>query len=155
MKNNKGFTLIEIIATLVLSGILAGIAGMGLVQMSKSFVFTKQNMGTLQKGQLAMLRILKEFTNISSISASNNTSITFVSEHRSGGTITYALSLSGTTLLLQKDGGDQNILVNNVNDFDLLYYDTYDADSANTWTNGTSSLIQATLDLNGAGGVVS
>lgn len=153
-KNNKGFTLIEVIAVLVLSGVLAGIVGTGLVQISKSFIFAKQNMGTTQKGQLAMLRILKEFTNISSITAgATNTSITFVSQHATA--ITYTLSLSGTTLLLRRGAGTPNILTDNVNSFNLLYYNTFDAASANTWINGSSSIIQVTLNLNGAEGIVS
>ncbi len=154
-KNNKGFTLIEVIAVLVLSGVLAGIVGTGLVQISKSFIFTKQNMGTTQKAQLAMLRILKEFTNISSITAgASNTSITFVSQHATA--ITYTLSWAGAgNPLLLTTGGNDYTLTDNVNNFNLLYYNTYASASEDTWTNGSSSIIQVTLDLTGAEGIVS
>ncbi len=67
----KGFTLIELIASLLLLGILAAIFGMGLVAAMKSHEFSRVNVQLAQKGQLAMTRItreLMELTNIETIS---------------------------------------------------------------------------------------
>jgi prepilin-type N-terminal cleavage/methylation domain-containing protein len=58
--SQKGFTLIEIVITLVLAGIMAAVGGMGIVQAVKGYVITKQNSEITQKAQLAMSRITRE-----------------------------------------------------------------------------------------------
>jgi len=154
LRNNKGFTLIEIIAVLVLTGMLTAIAGLGLAQMAKSFIFAKESRDTLQKGQVAMLRILKELVNArsSSITGSSDTSITFLTEHSSGPQ-TYTLSLNGFNLEVQSGAGTF-ILTDDVNSFDLNYYSTYNGASFNSW-QADSRIIEVALVLDGAEGTTS
>ena len=155
-KNNKGFTLIEIIAVLVLTGMLTAIAGLGLGEMAKSFIFAKDSRDTLQIGQVAMLRIVKELINVrrSTINGANQ-SITFLSEH-STGPITYTISLNGSDLELIS-GANTYILANKVNNFDFNYLATFNGVSANTWAFGTFTpvIIEFTLALDGAEGITS
>jgi len=75
--NKNGFTLIEIIISLVLIGIVAAVVGMSSVHMVKSFLFSEKNVDTLLKGQIAVARIYKELKNIKAVSASSANSITF------------------------------------------------------------------------------
>lgn len=56
----KGFTLIEIIATLVLMGILAGIVGIGLTTGVRGYMLASENSAISQKAQLAMTRLGRE-----------------------------------------------------------------------------------------------
>lgn len=80
IRSESGFTLIEAIVSLILVGIMAAVAGMGIVYIVQGFVFTRANAATLQKGQIAMSRITLELKNISLISSpSTATSITFYS----------------------------------------------------------------------------
>jgi len=153
-KNIKGFTLIEIIAVLVLTGMLTAIAGFGLAEVAKSFIFAKETRDTLQKGQVAMLRILKELVNAraSSIAGSSDTSITFLSEHSSG-PVNYTISLNGSNLELQSGAGTF-ILTDDVNNFDLNYYATYNGASFNSW-QADSRIIEVALVLDGAEGITS
>ena len=65
-----GFTLLEVVLSLVLAGVVGTIAGMGLVQFTKGFVFAKKNTVTAQKGQFAMSRILKELGSATAVSSS-------------------------------------------------------------------------------------
>ena len=60
LSNEKAFTLIEVIVSLVLAGIMAAVVGLGLVKIAQSYIFAKQNSETVQKAQIAMTRIVKE-----------------------------------------------------------------------------------------------
>ena len=114
--SEKGFTLIEVIVSLVLLGILSAIAGMGFVVVAKGYVFAKLNSEMVEKGQTAITRMVKELGDCT-ITAGNPTSITF--NRRSDGTLhTFSWEgASGNPLML-----DNDTLIDNVNGFALAYY---------------------------------
>lgn len=57
---DSGFTLIEMIVSLVLMSILVAVFGMGLVSAVESYEFSRINVEIAQRGQMAMARIGKE-----------------------------------------------------------------------------------------------
>ena len=75
----SGFTLLEIVVSLVLLGIIGALAGMGFASISQGFISAKRNAETVQKGQMAITRLLDEFGSISTqaVSATTQTSITY------------------------------------------------------------------------------
>ena len=80
IRSKSGFTLIEVIVSLILAGIMAAVAGIGIVYVVQGYLFTQKNAATLQKGQIAMSRMTLELKNISLVSSpSTSTSITFYS----------------------------------------------------------------------------
>ena len=141
--NNSGFTLIEVIVSLVLVGIIGAIAGMLLVQISKGFVFSKKTAATAQKGQITISRLVKEFSAITSISSGTATSITFT---RDPG-VTHTISWAGANnpLLIAAD-----IVTDNVNSFNLQYYDSYNDPSPSPLYLPSTTMIEITLELKGA-----
>ena len=141
--NNRGFTLIEVIVSLVLVGIIGAIAGMLLVQISKGFVFSKKTAATAQKGQITISRLVKEFSTITSISSGTATSITFT---RDPG-VTHTISWAGANnpLLIATD-----IVTDNVNSFNLQYYDSYNDPSPSPSYLPSTAMIEITLELKGA-----
>ncbi|MCE5263472.1 MAG: type II secretion system GspH family protein, partial [Deltaproteobacteria bacterium] len=40
--SSRGFTLIEVVVSLILVGIMAAVAGMGIVQATQAFIFTRE-----------------------------------------------------------------------------------------------------------------
>ncbi len=66
-RRQEGFTLLEIIVSLILLGILAAIAGMGLVAALKSYEFSRTNVHIAQKAQLAMTRITRELMELTDV----------------------------------------------------------------------------------------
>jgi len=76
IKKKNGFTLIEIIVTLLLVGILAGIAGFGFTQGARAFLFSKDAYAISQKSQLVLERMKKTFINISGITHADAASVT-------------------------------------------------------------------------------
>jgi len=145
--NKNGFTLIEIIISLVLIGIVAAVVGMSSVHMVKSFLFSEKNVDTLLKGQIAVARIYKELKNIKAVSASSANSITFTS-YRDAATRTISLNTNNELLL------DADILTDSVSSFSIAYYNNYNSAAGTTFAEGTK-IIEITLNLTGADNVTS
>ncbi len=131
-RKNKGFTLIEIIVSLLLASILAAIAGLGIVQMTNAFVFAKDSNALTQKSQLAMSRLRMSLQNLTSISAAGPSTITIGRRSTDGIPITETFQLSGNTLQIQNSDFDDNFydLVDNIATFSLTYLDH----SGNDWS---------------------
>jgi prepilin-type N-terminal cleavage/methylation domain-containing protein len=73
MKREDGFTLIEIIVSLIIVGILASVAGMGIVAGIQGYLFAKDNSAISGKGQLAMARMSRTFMEILDITDTTTT----------------------------------------------------------------------------------
>ena len=114
-ENKKnGFTLVEIIVTLVLLGIIGAIAGLGIANIARSYITSSQNVDTAQKGTLVLSRLVKELSEVHSITTATASSITFTRYDN----VTDTISVSGSTLLLNTT----DILTNQVSTFTLTYY---------------------------------
>jgi len=62
-----GFTLIEVIASLVIVGILGAIAGMGIVTGMRGYLQAKENGHLAQKAQIALTRINRELMELTDV----------------------------------------------------------------------------------------
>ena len=128
-KNNQaGFTLIEVIASLVIFSLMFTIAGMGIVMAAKGYMITKESAHMAQKAQLAMTRMNRELMEITDIIAKDDAQpyiiYDLVGERN-------ALAQDGTTIRLFSDIGSQttlpamsngDILVDDVSSFALTTY---------------------------------
>ncbi|MFH1154514.1 MAG: type II secretion system protein [Pseudomonadota bacterium] len=125
-----GFTLIEVIAVLVLTGVLAVFAGMGVVQMTKAFVFTKDATSLGQKNELVMTRMRRSVANLTNITPSAS-SLT-IKRLNNGDEITELYSWSGTpgaslTLTITNSAGSSTPareIADRVNSFALFFSKT-------------------------------
>ncbi len=154
--DEKGFTLIEVIVTLILVGITTALAGMWIVSVVNGYVFAKTNADTVQKGQLAMTRLAKEFAAIASVTGSNGTSITYKrtnSDLTTSGEITVAVATGTDELQI---GG--STLTDSVSGFTLRYCANSQIDQTacprTTWAVSAgvepSSVIEIELTLTAA-----
>ena len=158
MKTNKqkGFTLIEIIVTLVLIGILAAVAGLGIVRATQAYLFTRDVSAISQKAQAAIARLNKTFVNISDVNISGGTpssqAITVTIE-RDNTYITETYNFSGTSLTLTISGSTNTLL----DDLDAGASGfVYLKNDGSTWTTSSDkkdlSRIQVNLAMNSSGG---
>ncbi len=115
MRNNeKGFTLIEIIATLVLIGVLSTIAALFMGNFLTGYTTVKNNSSAALKAQMALNRISLELKEMSSLySLTDNASITYKNPLGDNRTIKFAGS--GIYLSTPSD----NLLIDGVSNFSL------------------------------------
>ncbi|MBU2623626.1 MAG: type II secretion system GspH family protein [Proteobacteria bacterium] len=163
--NEKGFTLIEVIVTLVLVGIMAALAGMWIVSVVNGYIFTKMNADTVQKAQLAMTRLTMEFTRIKTVDATTagpDTQINYTRTGPSGTPISGIVKIDRASKLLQLQLFDDKgtaltplaTLTDAVDSFTLAYCNDVTTACQMGWLPG-SKIIEITLTLMGANNTTS
>lgn len=121
-----GFTLIEVVVTMLIVGIMASIAGLGILSGVRGYVFAKNNSAISEKAQLAMSRMNRSFLEILDISAIG-TSPTRVTYNRliDGESVqeTLYVSTSDNTIKIAAGGNPSggDTLIDNVNSLSLIY----------------------------------
>ena len=136
-KRQAGFTLIEIILTLVLIGILSVFAGLFLTSFLSSYFLVKNNSDTAMKAQMAMDRISMELRDISPVSASVPSPVSVLTPN----TLIAYTNQAGMVRTIKRVGSNlylstptDNILIDGVQDFQLssTYRNVYNIASNDT-----------------------
>jgi prepilin-type N-terminal cleavage/methylation domain-containing protein len=148
MKRESGFTLIEIIVTLVLVGILATVAGVGIVSAVKGYMLAKNNAAIAGKAQVALARMTREFMELRDVSAANTSSMILSQVvEKDGSLATFAIGLSGMQIKIATGvlGGTApdyttgDVLVDNVAGLSFAYYKGFTGTTPVAWTTADDS----------------
>jgi len=129
--SDRGFTLIEVIASLVLFVIIATAAGFGFIEITKQYIFSKNINDSMLETQFAFEKISKFLT---SVNSSGNSAI------KSGVSTTITIEFDGTApddfkitydpveeLIYQvTDEVNTDKLVGNVVSFEIEYCNDFD-----------------------------
>lgn len=137
----KGWTLIELIMTIVLISIIGGIAVWMLGQNYNNYFVAKQIIGLANSTNTTLTALLREIRAAESITSMNSHALTFTNQQ--GNSIAY--SLSGSNILRSVNGATAQIVNNTATNITFTYYD------ANLATTATSSNVQylaLRLDVN-------
>jgi len=148
--SKRGFTLLEIIVSIVVMAIIAVMTGVGFIEIAKGYTFSKKNAVVTQQGQVAMMRIKKEISNMQSVTSGSASSITY---RRCSDSSPPCAPLKDVTISWAGGSGplliDSDILVQPVTNFNIAYYDSYNGASSPSYSN-TRAIIEITLQLSGA-----
>ncbi len=148
IKNESGFTLIEMIAVLVLVGIVAVIVAMSIVTGIHGYIFARDMAPISQKANLAMSRITRELMEISIVKSSASNSISFSDSYGGLRAIAFIPTLNQIRInnasAVPPTDTTGDILIDNVNSFTLTYYN-----GTNPWSccDDAKSLSSITIDL--------
>ncbi|PTN37533.1 type II secretion system protein [Desulfonatronum sp. SC1] len=110
--NNSGFTLVEIIATLVILGVIGSMAGFGLAAGTRAYVFSKENVEMAQRAQFALNRIRLEMLHMDSIVSVAPNSIEYTNITRAPG-VQYRIERNANQLFISV-GGNNFLLLDNL-----------------------------------------
>ncbi|MFP4474901.1 MAG: prepilin-type N-terminal cleavage/methylation domain-containing protein [Desulfatibacillaceae bacterium] len=126
MHRQSGFTLIEVIATMVLVGILASVAAMAVVAGARGYVFAKSNTSITQKSQAASARLSREFKELMDVTTAGANRITFTRLNDANRLVTRTVYLDGSSNAIRIATGSSasggNALVDNVSSLDFTYF---------------------------------
>lgn len=149
----RGFTLIEVIVSLVIMGIMASMAGLAIVEIASKYVFAQKAGETAQVAQVAMARMIKELTLIRSCASSSTTSINFDTPSATGSTIGWTGSNSGTFVRPILVNGQT--LIENIQSFTLSYYNAYNGTALASYNQTGTVMIGIAFTVTGADGALS
>jgi prepilin-type N-terminal cleavage/methylation domain-containing protein len=130
-----GFTLIELIASLVLLGIIAVFGGMFVVQGMEGYIFSKKNSEKALKAQIALDRIALELRNLNGTDSFDPTSYTSIEPELSG---TRSITHSGDSIFIGVDG-DSYTLIDEISNYSLSI-------NGNSSNENLNSSISVTFD---------
>lgn len=126
MQKAAGFTLIEIVVTMIIVGIMASVAGLGILSGVRGYVFAKNNSAISEKAQLAMTRMNRTFIEVLDITTVGASPTRVTYNRLSGGVNTQEtlyLDTSDNSVKLAAGGSTSggDTLVDNVNSLTLTY----------------------------------
>lgn len=145
--NKNGFTLIEIIMSLVILSIVGVFASMWFMTMINGYILTKSNADTIQNAEIILARLAKELSSTTSITEGKKTSLTFLSKSTNPVDQSLTLSWASGTPNLSL-GAD--LLANKISSFNLKYHAKYDDTGVDNYSKASTALITITLSLIGA-----
>ncbi len=141
-KKQNGFTLVEVIASLLLMGILATVVGYGVLRISQTFIYVREVSEITQKAQLVLGRITRTFKTITDVQSATATSIT-VDFHRNGQLESETYAYNGNKLTINV-GANSDLLADDISSFSFSYWQS---DGTTEWkaAQGVSAL--ARIDI--------
>lgn len=153
MKKESGFTLIEVIVTLILVGIMASVAGLGIVTAVKGYLFAKNNTVIAGKAQVALARMTRELTDLRSIPTPYSTYATANSIMFYKALDTVAIGQAGTNIRIGTTSviANGDVLVDQVTGLSFAYQK-----GSATWSPSSDDItllshIVISLTMSGAG----
>jgi prepilin-type N-terminal cleavage/methylation domain-containing protein len=140
----KGFTLLEIIVTLLLVGIMAVMGGMVVVRVFEGYVLTRENAVTAQKAELALSRISREIMEMLNFSA-DATGILLPMNNVEGRRVIGLIGEEVRMAFGEESLANGATLINQVAAFTLTYYSGTTPHA--TWPMANDIATLTTIDL--------
>ncbi|MBF0147315.1 MAG: prepilin-type N-terminal cleavage/methylation domain-containing protein [Magnetococcales bacterium] len=130
-RGSSGFTLLELVITLVIAGICAGLGWQSFITATESTILRAQLSAVSDQGRLAMVRLTRELREArrDGFVLSPNTEITFLSTATGDGLVRYYLDGTNLRRTILSNGED-NLLAKGISDL-TFSYDTNDSATFN------------------------
>ena len=155
LHRQQGFTLIEVIAVLILMGIVALALATTMVTAVEGYLFTKDSAAAAQKGQLALARISKELLQATAISTATSTVVAYTTPAGS-----FQIVKNNDVITLQKTDspvyGPQTLIDNVETNYGTESFLVFEKLDGNAWSTAdninTLHAVKVTLMITGVSG---
>lgn len=145
--NELGFSLLELVASLVIAGILAVALSTIVVTAMDGYIFSQNSADVSQKGQLALARMRSELLNVTAVSTATGSKIVFTNPDG-----TYELEKTSGLITLRRTSAPavtpktlvDNILVNYGTDQLFSYLKV---PSTGAWSAGEDIALLYAIDI--------
>ncbi|MEW6221063.1 MAG: type II secretion system protein [Thermodesulfobacteriota bacterium] len=137
-RHQPGFSLIEVIAVLLLLGVLSAFAGMGIVSGVNAVQSAKETVDLAQRAQFALTRLSREMLELGALTSGPAPPIVY---QNFSGTHTLTHDVNLKTLAL-----DNDLLLDRVNAF-VLVYRRADGSAWNSAADPLSQLFEVSIQL--------
>ncbi|AGW14400.1 PulJ/GspJ family protein [Megalodesulfovibrio gigas] len=145
----RGFSLVEMVAALVILGMVAAAGTMGMAEVMRSYVMSTDHLRMAQKTQVALSRMYVELQHLAEVTAGTQTSITYRPRFKFADGVLNPVTLTYTNDNLLLDG---DVLLDNVLGFTLRYCTTSDTtcNPTSSFNNATTEVIEVEVTVGGA-----
>lgn len=135
MAKNAGFTLIEMIAVLLIVGVVATVSGMAIVTGIKGYLFATDNVSISQKAQMALTRINRELMELVDVTSAEQSRISYRKLDDTTNTLYFSDPDDTINIVSGENPSGGDVLVDRVGLFRLAYFKGED-----TWVAGTDDI---------------
>lgn len=154
LKGNEGFTLIEVIASLVVVAILAAVAGLGIVQVTQGLLYTRDSSSNALEAQIAVMRIEKELHIVTSVSSSSGANTLIYTNNKNNTSATFTICKNGSYIDICSgsncSGG--NHLIDKVSSLTFTYLAS---DGSTAVAPAVAKIINVSFSISGIDGTTS
>lgn len=119
--DKNGFTLVEIIAVLLIASFLTALAGLGIVQLTKSYLMAKESSSISSEADFALIRIRKSVRNLVDIESASDSELEIVRVNNENIRITEKFKKEDKSLNLWVDGENFGPLAQGFENFKFSY----------------------------------
>ena len=120
LKNQKGFTLTELILSMLIVSSIIGVAAETMISQAETYSFISNRKNTLADVRVALNQISYDIKRVDTDDISDITSSAIEFTDDEGNDTSYKLDTDGETLAIYKG---EDVLLPNIEDFTITYYD--------------------------------
>jgi prepilin-type N-terminal cleavage/methylation domain-containing protein len=135
MAKHAGFTLIEMIAVLLIVAVIVTVTGMAIVTGVKGYLFATDNASISQKAQLALTRINRELMELVDVTSAEQSRVTYRRLDDTTSTLYFSDPDDTINMVSGENPSGGDMLVDRVGLFQLTYYKGQDP-----WVAGTDDI---------------
>ena len=146
MAKQAGFTLIEIIAVLLIIAVVATVSGMAIVTGVRGYIFATDNASISQKAQMAITRINRELMELVDVTSAEQSRITYRKLDDTTATIYFSDPEDTINIVSGENTSGGDMLVDRVGLFQLTYSQGLDQ-SDPPWIVGTDVSKLSTIGI--------
>jgi prepilin-type N-terminal cleavage/methylation domain-containing protein len=149
--DKKGFTLVEVIAVLIISSFLVALAGLGIVQLTKSYVSASETSVVSADADFVLTRIRKSVRSLTDVLSASESELEIERVNLNNETVTEKFLSDSNSLKLFVNDQDYGPLAEDYKSFKFSYQNADEASGDWTMSDDIGDLASVTAEITYSG----